>query len=290
MSYLEIVLSAVFSAIGIVAQTVAARRTETRTRLDPGLLARLASDRLYLVGFAAQVLAFVLAFLARAELPLFLVQAGSTAAVGLAAVLGALLLGWRMSRRDIAAVVGMACGLMLLVSAAVPSSSAPLHPRLGFGLLAVTVGTLVVAMFCLRLHGPRAAVVLGVLAGLDFAVLAVASRPLAGGPLPDLLAQPAAWLMFLAALTGQFLMATALQRGSATMVMAAMDSTATVLASVVGLVFLGDLVVAGREAWVTAGLALIVLGVIAMALNAGRAERTSRGPTDPENATKAVAG
>ncbi|MBY8853831.1 hypothetical protein K7G98_38625, partial [Saccharothrix sp. MB29] len=63
-------------ALGIVAQSVASRRADDATS-GLGLLARLLRDRLYLLGFGGQVAGFALAFLARAELPLYLVQAGS---------------------------------------------------------------------------------------------------------------------------------------------------------------------------------------------------------------------
>ncbi|MEF3851110.1 hypothetical protein P0P54_09465, partial [Campylobacter jejuni] len=77
MGYLLLAASAVAYALGIVGQTVAARRAEWRGGVDPGLLGRLAADRVYVLGFAAQVVGFVLAFLARATLPLYLVQAGA---------------------------------------------------------------------------------------------------------------------------------------------------------------------------------------------------------------------
>jgi hypothetical protein len=96
MGFLVLGLSALAYAVGIVAQTVAARKLAHRDRLELGLLARLATDRVYLVGFTAQVAGFGLAFLARATLPLYLVQAGASSAVGIAAVLGAVVLGWRI--------------------------------------------------------------------------------------------------------------------------------------------------------------------------------------------------
>ena len=77
-----------------------------------GLLARLATDRLYLLGFAGQVGGFLFAFLARADLPLYLVQAGSSCAVGLATVVGVLVLGWRVRPVEIAVLVVMAFGLL----------------------------------------------------------------------------------------------------------------------------------------------------------------------------------
>src|SRR5690348_9209394 len=95
MSYLILIVSVLAYATGIVAQSYAARQTEQRSGVDPGLLVRLASQKVYLLGFGAQVVGFGLAFLARADLPLFLVQAASTSAVGVATLIGVLVLGWR---------------------------------------------------------------------------------------------------------------------------------------------------------------------------------------------------
>jgi hypothetical protein len=67
------------------------------------------------------------------------------------------------------------------------------------------------------------------------------------------------------ALVGQALMAAAMQRGSGTVTTAAMDSVSVLLASVVGLVLLGDEIVAGRLGWVVGGLALVLCAVIVMA-------------------------
>lgn len=266
MGYLLIALSAISYAGGIVAQTVAARRTELRERLDVGLIARLARDPVYLVGFTLQVAGFVLAFLARADLPLYLVQAGAMSAVGLAAVLGAVVLGWRIRPSEIVALAVMAVGLVLLVGAARPSVALDLPIWGGavlLGLLALAGGLAVVAT---RLPAARGAVGLGLLAGVAFAVLAIASRPLASGPLLTLVLEPLAWLMVGAALLGQSLLAAGLQRGSTTATMAVMDASAALLASAAGLLVLGDQIADGRGAWVVAGLALVIGGVVAMAV------------------------
>lgn len=265
MGYLVLVLAAISYAVGIVAQTVAAHRAERRDRLDPGLLARLAGDRIYLFGFAAQIGGFVLAFLARAELPLYLVQAGLSSAVGLAAVLGVVLLGWRILAGELGTLAVLTLGLILLLGAAQPSAAHDVPPWVGLGLLGLLGAVTGLAVFAARLPGPPGSVALGGLAGVAFAVLAIASRPLASGPLLELPWQPLAWLMVAAAVLSQWLLAAALQRGSTTATMASMNATAIVLASVAGLLVLGDQIAADRGAWVAAGLTLVVGGVVAMA-------------------------
>jgi drug/metabolite transporter (DMT)-like permease len=279
VGYVVLALSAFSYAVGIVAQTVAARRAERRNGVDVGLLARLATDRVYLLGFAAQCVGFVLAFLARADLPLYLVQAGAMSAVGIAAVLGAVLLGWRIRTGEIGALVVIACGLVLLVGAAKPGPAQQMSLGTGLVLAALLIVVLGLAVPASRLAGPRAALVFGLLAGLAFAVLAIVSRPLAAGPLAELPLRPETWLMVAAAVVGQALLAAALQRGSTTAAMASMDSTSVLLSSVVGLVVLGDQVAVGRGSWVGAGLALVVIGVIVMAVVQPHKPVSTRGRT-----------
>ncbi|MET1074782.1 MAG: hypothetical protein ABWY11_19195 [Umezawaea sp.] len=257
----ELVASAVLYAMGIVAQSVAARRAELRPGADLGLIARLATDRLYLLGFTAQVGGFVLAFLARGSLPLYLVQAGSASAIGIATAFGVLVLGWRVRRVEVVVLVLLAVGMVLLGGAAAPSTARDLPPVM----VAALVGALVLTgLLGVRAGRPNAVVSAAVPAGVAFAVVAVAGRALAGGVLLALPWQPLAWVLVVAAVLGQALLAGALQRGSATSAIATMDATSMVLASVVGMVAMGDRIAPGREWWVAVGLALVVLAVLAL--------------------------
>lgn len=262
VGYVALIGSAVVYAVGIVAQSVAARRAVRKATVDPGLLVRLAGDPIYLLGFGAQVLGFVLVYIARGTLPLYLVQAGASSSVALAVLIGCVLLGWRASRAEVAVLAVIAAGLVLLSLASVPSVSTGISVQSGVVLAAVLALTAVAAVPAWRLSN---AVLLGVLAGVAFTVLAVASRPLAAGPLTDLPRHPLAWLMVASAVVGQTLLAAALQRGSTASTVASMDATTVVLASVAGLTILGDQVSDGRGWFVVAGLTLVVAGIVIMA-------------------------
>lgn len=261
VGYVQLVASTLMYGLGVVAQSVAAQRAERTSGADIGLLGRLLSDRLYLVGFAGQLGGFVLAFFARSSLPLYLVQAGSSAAVGWAALFGAVVLGWRVRPAEIMVLVMMATGLVLLAAASVPSPARAVDGRWGLGLLGVVV---LGAVLTMRAAKESAVLPLALLAGVSFSVVAILSRSLAGHPLSELPWNPLTWLMVFSALVGQAALAAALQRGSATSAVASMDATSVVLVSLVGLLALDDRIVSGRQWWVALGLALVVLGVLAL--------------------------
>jgi hypothetical protein len=261
LGYVELAASTSMYGMGIVAQSVAARRVE-RPEVGLGLLALLVRDRLYLVGFAGQVGGFVLAFLARASLPLYLVQAGSSCAIGLATVVGVVVLGWRVRSAEVVMLVVMAAGLVLLAAAATPSTAGDIPPAIELVLFALPLLAGPAATLASR---RKAALTLAMLAGTQFAVVAVCGRAIADSALLDLLLEPLAWLLFLSALLGQVCMSAALARGTATSTVGSMDAVSMVITSVVGIAVLGDQVVPGREWSVVLGIALVLSAVLVLA-------------------------
>lgn len=259
VDYAVLVASAVLYAVGIVAQSVAARRAGNRPGAGLGLLARLAADRLYLLGFAGQAGGFALAFFARASLPLYLVQTASSSAIGLATVFGVVVLGWRIRAAEAVTLVLLASGVVVLAGSSAASVATDLPPA-GVAALAVAVVGIGLAM----IPAGRAATFLpaAVLSGVAFAVVAVASRTLAHRDLLALPGNPLTWLMLAAAVLGQASMAVALQRGPAAAVVATADAATIVPASITGLTVLGDHVLGGRGPWVAFGLAVVVCGVL----------------------------
>lgn len=210
MGYQILVAAAVLYAVGIVAQSVAARRAGESSGAGVGLLVRLTADPLYLVGFAGQAGGFALAFFARASLPLYLVQTASSSAIGLATVFGVLVLGWRIRPAEVLTLVLLAAGLVLLAGVSAPSTAGDL----GLGGTIVVAGTVVGIGLAMIPAGRTATFTApAVLSGLSFAVVAVASRTLAHRDLLSLPANPLTWLVLAAAVLGQASMAVALQRG-----------------------------------------------------------------------------
>jgi len=86
---------------------------------------------------------------------------------------------------------------------------------------------------------------------------AVASRPLANvHSFERFISDPLLYLLIAYSIVGQMLLGLAMQRGSTTAAVAAMDAAAAVPAAIIGLLFLGDKIAPGRE-WL-AGLGFLV--------------------------------
>jgi drug/metabolite transporter (DMT)-like permease len=243
-------------------QSIAAANTAAQDNLDVKLLMRLAQHRTYVLGLVCQVLGFILAFLARRDLPLFLVQSSVAAGLGVTAVLGVLVLKWKLPKAEILLLVLLCGGLAGLVVAAEPHPSRQLGIGGILGLLITLAAVGGGGFFVAKLRGVPGSVALGSLAGIAFGAAAVASRPLANvHSLDRFLSDPLLYLLVAHSLVGQLLLGLAMQRGSTTAAVAAMDAAAAVPAAIVGLLFLGDEIAHGRE-WL-AGLGfLVTLGTV----------------------------
>jgi hypothetical protein len=257
-------LAAMIAAYGVanLLQSVAAARTTVHHTFDPGLLVRLASQRPYVWGVLCQVLGFVLAFLARRDLPLFLVQASVAAGLGVTALLGVVVLKWCLPAAEIGLLALLLTGITALVLSARPAHSRPLGAA---GVLALAGAVLVIALlgsFAVRLPGVLGSVVLGSLAGVGFSAAAIAARPLTNEhSAAGFCTNPLLYLLVVHSLMGQLLLGLAMQRGSTTAAVAAMDAAGAVPAAIVGLLLLGDRIVPGRE-WLAGAGFVVTLGAI----------------------------
>jgi len=260
-------LAAMIGMYGVanLLQSIAAARTTAHETLDPKLLMRLARQKTYLLGLLCQVLGFILAFLARGDLPLFLVQASVAAGLGVTAVLGVFVLKWKLPPAEMVLLVLLCAGLAFLVISAKPHPSRQVGTAVEVGLLVVLIGLSVAGFFAARLHGVPGSVALGALAGVAFGAAAVASRPLASvNSLDRFVANPLLYLLIANSVVGQLLLGLAMQRGSTTAAVAAMDAAAAVPAAIIGLLFLGDAIRPGREWMAAAGFLVTLASVIGL--------------------------
>jgi drug/metabolite transporter (DMT)-like permease len=250
-------------------QSVAAARTDLHHAFSPRLLLHLGRHKAYLVGLVCQFLGFALAFLARRELPLFLVQSAVAAGLGVTAMLGVVVLKWRLPHTELALLVLLSLGIAGLVLAARPAPSRQVGPGGVVGLAVALVLIGLAGFFAVRLHGSHGSVALGSLAGLAFGAAAVASRPLASVPtVEEFVTAPLLYLLLAHSVVGQLLLGLAMQRGSTTAAVAAMDAAAAVPAAVIGLLLLGDEIHAGREWLAASGFLATLVAVIGLSFYA----------------------
>jgi drug/metabolite transporter (DMT)-like permease len=260
-------LAAMIAAYGVanLLQSAAAARTTVHHTFDPGLLLRLAGQRTYLIGLGCQVLGFVFAFLARRDLPLFLVQASVAAGLGVTALLGVLLLKWSLPGAEIALLALLLGGITALVLSAQPAHSRQLGTAGVIGLAVAVAVISTLGFFAVRLHGAMGSVVLGSLAGLAFSAAAIAARPLAGEhSAAGFFTNPLLYLLIVHSIVGQLLLGLAMQRGSTTAAVAAMDAAGAVPAAIVGLLLLGDQIYPGREWLAAVGFVATLAAVIGL--------------------------
>lgn len=243
-------------------QSVAAARTDPHHSFHPGLLIKLAEHRIYLLGLGCQVVGFVLAFVARRDLPLFLVQASIAAGLGVTALLGVLVLGWKLPRAEVALLALLFLGVGALVVSAQPAPARSIGP-VGVCALVLALGVIgTLGFFAVRLQGAPGSVALGALAGTAFSAAAVAGRPLASADsFAAFVRSPLLYVLIAASVVGQLLLGLAMQRGSTTAAVASMDAAGAVPAAIVGLVFLQDRIWPGRE-WLAAVGFLVTLAAV----------------------------
>jgi hypothetical protein len=266
--------AALASGVAVVLQGLAASRQPTERDLDVLLLWRLFRSPAYLAGLVLTGLGFLLALVALRQLPLFVVQAARASSLGVTALVAVPVLGTRLLRYEVVGLVVVAAGLTMLGLSAVESPA----PTVGFGwrlsLLAVVAALVVAAMAGARASGVASGYLLGAVAGAGFATLGVSARILEDPTDPlAVISDPAAWALVTSGALALLVFATAVQRASVTGVTATMVATETLLASAVGVAFLGDGSAPGRWWLAALGFACTLGGALTMAQAGTRAAR-----------------
>ena len=250
-----------------VLQGVAARRAESRAGLDPRLLVRLARSVPYLSGLSLDLAGFLASLVALRTLPLFLVQSAIASSVGVTAVLSAVM-GVRLRGREIASLLVLGAGLLLLVTSAQSEQGRPLALAARWVLLASVVALGGAGALAARRPGGSSAPILAALAGLAFTGVAVSARSLTlRTPLWHSLADPGLWAILAHGALGMLLLTTALQRGSVTRAVAVTLAVETVVPAAIGLAFLGDTTRPGYGPIAAVGFILIVAGTLTLAMH-----------------------
>lgn len=264
-SLLGALAASVCFGVATVLEAMAARAVPVAAGVDPRLLLRLGRQWPFLVGILLDLVGFVAELAALRSLPLFVVQAVIAANLAVTAVLSARVLKIRLTTVEWVAVAAVCAGLALLGLAS--GRESPAHVGAGWKLALVggVIVLLPVGMAAGRLRGRARAVVLGLVAGLGFAIVAISARVLTSLAPLDLLRNPAAYGLAGGGTAAMLFYATALQRGSVTTTTAAVVVAETVIPAAVGVWLLGDQTRPGYIPAAIAGFVLAVAGALTLA-------------------------
>lgn len=255
-------------AFGVAAllQAVAVRREATRHGLDVSLLFRLLRHPEYVGALALNLAGYGLHVVALRSAPLFLVQAAIASAVAVTAVLRAVVLKVTLRGRDWLAVLAVCVGVTVLAVAAQDSGTVATTRGQRALLLAAGLAVAGVAALAARTRGAAGASVLGFLAGLGYAVVALGTRLVPELTPQTLATDPATYAVVGSGVTAFLVYSTALQRSGVLTSTAAMIVSQTAVPSIVGIVLLGDQIRPGWAAPVVLALVLAVTGAVVLTL------------------------
>lgn len=252
---------------GSVLQAVGARRAT-----GPAVVRQPA----YLLGLAADGVAWLASLVALRQMSLFAVQSLLAGSVAVTAVLAWGLLGARLRSRDVVALVAALAGLVG-VAAAFGVQEAPLAPR--WFPAAAWVGVVTVVGLLLLTYRKGAPARLAVVSGAAFAGAAVCARAVHVGPgLIRLATDPLVWAIAAFGVVGALGYARALEAGSVGPTTAVLWVVEVLVAGFVGVAVLGDSVQSGRAAVAALSVALALGASAVLALG------PSAAAAPPENA------
>ena len=268
LALLLAIAAALAFGVAAVLQALATEGTQDAGGLDPLLLLRLLRRPAFLGSLALNGLGLGLHVSALQSLPLFLVQAVIASSVAVTALLSVRVFGVPLVRVQWIAVATVLVGLALLGPSASSGEAVPADRALELGLLAVLAVLAVLSVVAGRVPGVGGAVLLGLLAGGGFGIVAICARLLPDLSPLVLLRSPVLYVLLLAGALAFLLYSTAMQRGSATTTTAAMVITQTAVPAIAGILLLGDEVRAGYGLLAVGGFVLALAGAVAL----GRAE------------------
>ncbi|MER6061596.1 DMT family transporter [Streptomyces sp. NPDC001792] len=258
--------AAVCFGTATVLQAVAARAAGTEgAGGEAALLLRALRQWRYLAGLALDGLGFLFQIAALRSLPIYAVSAALASSLAVTAVVAARLLRVRLSGTEWTAVAVVCAGLAMLGLASGPEGEEGGSDALGYVMLAVAVGMLLLALAGGRLSGPGRALALGLGAGFGFGVVEVSVRLIDSLAPLDLLTNPATYALLIGGGAAFMLLTSALQRGSVTTATAGMVIGETIGPAAVGVVWLGDRTREGLTWLAVLGFVVAVVGAMALA-------------------------
>jgi drug/metabolite transporter (DMT)-like permease len=296
-SLVAAMVAALCYGIAAVMQAMAVRTASPRpghapaggglNAVDPGLVVRMLHQWRFIASLGIDLIGFVAQLVALRRLPLFAVQAMIAANLAVTAVFAAWLMHIMLTWREWLAVAGVVTGVGLLGSSAGAEGAAQPGPAFQMALIVTVAGIALAGLAAARLPNPARTPVLGAVAGLGYAVLAVAARILPGFSPQQLIRSPASYALAAAGIVSFMLYAAALEGGSVTVATAAVVLAETTPPAIVGVIFLGDSTRHGLTGVAALGFGLAVVCAVALARFG---EATEEQDAEPASAQVRAAG
>lgn len=241
--------AAVLFGVGAILQAVGARKVPTESELDPrrlgGFVVALLKQPAFLGALALNLAGFGLHFVALRLLPLYLAQAGIAVSLVVTALLATRLMSDHLSALEWSAVAAVCVGLGVLAVSAGDAGANAQHHGLTIGIVVGLVTIAVLGAVASRSKHGVSTALLGMLAGLGYAGVAISARLLQDGSLGELFRSPTLYTLPISGALAFIIYSLALQRGSVTLATTPMIALQTITPAAVGVFVLADAVRAG---------------------------------------------
>jgi hypothetical protein len=222
----------------------------------------------FIVGTLMVVLGFAGGAVAARMLPLFLAQTIVAGNLIVTALVGTVILGTVLRRRDLIAMAVVVGSLCILGASASHEAANKQDVTFHWTLFMVTTLLASAGLLVMHLLGRRGAIFGGALAGSMYGAVAIGVRVLDGVHPFDsvaLITDPAAWTIAVGGAVAFYVQTVALQLGPVNGVTAVLVVGETGVPSVIGVLFLGDSAVDGLEWLAYAGFIGAIVGAVAVA-------------------------
>jgi drug/metabolite transporter (DMT)-like permease len=260
--------AAVLFGVGAIMQAVGSRKVPTESELNPrrfgGFVVALLKQPAFLGALALNLAGFGLHFVALRLLPLYLAQAGIAVSLVVTALLATRLMSDQLSALEWSAVAGVVVGLGLLAVSAGDAGAAAQHHGLTIGIIVGLITIAVLGALASRSQHGVSTALLGLLAGLGYAGVAISARLLEDGSISELFHSPTLYTLPISGALAFILYSLALQRGSVTLATTPMIALQTITPAAVGVFVLNDAVRAGWWPAAIIGFALSAAGSVVL--------------------------
>lgn len=258
---------AICNGVAAVLQQVSASKTQRAHTLNIDLLWHLIHVGPYILSIALDLIGGAAQLFSVRFLPLFLVQSVIASSVVVTALIDRFVLKHQMSGRTYAAVGLVLSGLIILGATAREAPAAHIASAVRWAIVTAPITLAAMGALFVRLRGTVPGVCLALLSGIAFGGVAISGRVIVlENPWWSVFREPLAYAVVAYAALGLLLFTLALQRGTATIMNAALVATEALVPTLIGLLLLGDNVHGEAIIAVVAGCTITLFGAFSVML------------------------